>query len=169
MGPAIQRRVSFTGEHISCLDPQRRLVLPKAWRQPDPEENVFTLMAPDKPCIHMLPPAMMERFYERLQARLLTEEDGLIDAGSLGRMAADIACDKQGRFALTSELMAHAGIEDRVVMVGNFVSIAIWAPDVWAAHRKSLSEGNRAMREMLRQPDALAQAVQQALKPQAAP
>lgn len=159
--PSSRRRM-FTGEHAYRVDSQRRVALPKAWRG-EGEDASFMLLAPDEPCIHMMPQRMFDRVYDRMQEELLSNLGMFSVFSSIGSNAADVTCDKQGRFALPPELMKHAGITESVVLVGGFVTISIWDPEVWRTRRQTLAQANRALQSVFTKPDNLTKAFQQAM------
>ena len=43
----------------------------------------------------------------------------------LGSMAHSFGCDKQGRINLNDKLLAHAGMEKKAILVGNFSYFSI--------------------------------------------
>lgn len=163
MSPSGRRRRVYTGEHTCRLDKQRRVVLPKSWRGEDADANTFMLVAPPLPCIHMMPGAMFERAYERMEEALFANPEAIRSFGTAGSYAADVCCDKQGRISLTPELLAHARIDSSLVLVGGFVTISIWSPPVWAQMQQTLKEGNQALHKALSKPDNLTQAFEKVL------
>lgn len=48
------------------------------------------------------------------------------------------ALDSQGRIRLPDDFRQHAGLEDRLVVVGCFDSFELWHPDRWKRHAASL-------------------------------
>lgn len=163
MAATRRRRQVYTGEHSCRLDKQRRVVLPKSWRSEDPDANEFMLVAPELPCIHMMPAVMFDRAYERMEEELFANPAAIVSFGTAGGYASHVSCDKQGRMSLTQELLDHAGIDGDLVMVGGFVTVSIWAPAIWDDMRQSLKEGNQALQKALSKPDNLTQAFQKAL------
>ncbi|MBN2448753.1 MAG: hypothetical protein JXR77_00105 [Lentisphaeria bacterium] len=155
MASGSQGRRIFTGEHVYSVDSQRRIALPRSWRGEEESANQFLLIPSDDPCIHMVPMALCGRVLDRMEEAIFVMPDGLRLFGSAGARAANGQCDRQGRLALPSHLLEHARITDRVVMVGNFVTIAVWSPAVWEEARRPASEGSRALRSAFVRPEAL--------------
>ena len=154
----------FTGEHAYRVDSQRRLALPTAWRGAGEGERAFMLLAHEQPCIEMMPLAMFEKKLPQLEEEFQRNPDALVSMGSLAASAAAVVVDRQGRFALTSALMAHAEITDRVLLVGTFLTIALWAPEVWEKRRESAAKGRQVYRLAANRPDGLGQAFRRAIK-----
>jgi MraZ protein len=153
-----QARRLFTGEHAYRMDSQRRITLPTAWRGEDEEERSFMLLTHEQPCIQMLPLALFEKLLPRLEEELLRSPDALVSANSLAGSAAGVVVDRQGRFALPATLLTHAQITDRVVLVGGFLTIALWAPEVWEAKRETAAKASRVLRAAAARTDDLGQA-----------
>ena len=149
-----QARRLFTGEHAYRVDAQRRIALPTAWRGSTDAERAFMLLTHEQPCIQMMPMAMFEKLLPRLEEELLGNPGALVPAGSAGAPAAEVLVDRQGRFALTTDLMVHAGITDRVVMVGTFLTIALWSPEQWETVREAPAKANRVLRAAAARPEA---------------
>ena len=63
--------------------------------------------------------------------------------------AHSFGCDKQGRINLNDKLIAHAQIEGKAVLVGNFLAFAIWSEKRYKS-RQDADERNifDAMREL---------------------
>ena len=154
----------FTGEHAYRVDSQRRIALPTAWRGESEGERAFMLLTHEQPCIQMMPLAMFEKMLPRLEEELLRNPDALVSTNSLAGPAASVVVDRQGRFALTSALMAHAQITDRVVLVGGFLTIALWAPEVWEKRRETAVKANRVLRAAAPPTDDLGQAFRRAMR-----
>lgn len=164
MVAAGQTRRLFTGEHAYRLDSQRRIALPTAWRGESEEERAFMLLTHEQPCIQMMPMALFEKMLPRLEEELLRNPDALVSTNSLAGAAAAVVVDRQGRFALTPALLAHAQITDRVVLLGGFLTIALWAPEVWEKRRETAAKANRVLRAAAIPPDNLGQAFRRAME-----
>lgn len=58
--------------------------------------------------------------------------------------ATECECDGQGRLLIPPELRDYAGIEKKLVLLGQGNKLEIWSEDVWTLHRTSLIDGDRA-------------------------
>lgn len=159
-----QGRRLFTGEHAYRVDAQRRVALPTAWRGESEGERAFMLLTHEQPCIQMMPLGMFEKMLPRLEEELLRNPAALVSSNSLAGPAAAVVVDRQGRFALTPALLAHAQITDRVVLVGGFLTIALWAPEVWEQRRETAAKANQVLRAAAARSDDLGQAFRRALR-----
>lgn len=163
MAGAVQKRRYFTGEHAYGVDSQRRIALPAAWRGGPDDERAFMLLPHELPCIHMMPRAMFDKLAPRLEEELFRNPLAVVSLGSLAGASAEVLVDTQGRFVLPPGLMAHAGITDRVVMVGTAFTIMLWAPEAWAARRESAAQASRVIPAAAARPEPLGQAFRNAL------
>jgi len=163
MASVSQTRRYYTGEHSYGVDAQRRIALPAAWRGASDSDRAFMLLPHEQPCIHMMPRALFDKLAPRLEEELLANPLAVVALGSLAGASAEVVVDKQGRFALTPALMAHAGITDRVLMVGTAFSITLWSPEVWEARRQGGAEASRVIPAAAVRPDRLGQAFRDAM------
>lgn len=158
-----RKRRYYTGEHAYSVDSQRRIALPAAWRGEDEDERAFMLVPHEQPCIHMIPRATFDKMAPRLEEELFRNPDALVTMGSLGGYSSEVIVDKQGRFALSSALMEHAQIKDRVLMVGTTFTIALWSPEVWAARRETPVQASRVIPAAAARPEPIGQALRSAM------
>ncbi len=161
--PGLNRRL-FTGEHVYRLDAQRRIALPAAWRGKTQADREFMLLPHEQPCIQMMPMRMFEKLLPRLEEELLRNAEALVATGSSAIMAAPVLVDRQGRFSLTTAQLDYARVTDRVLLVGNYLTIALWSPEVWERVRQAPAEANRMLRSAAaRSDDDLGPALRRAL------
>jgi|GEM_PF-1635132 len=158
-----QSRRLFTGEHAYRLDSQRRIALPTAWRGKSDSERSFMLLPHEQPCIQMWPMPLFEKLLPRLEEELLRSADALVAAGSTATLAAETLVDRQGRFSLTSAQLAYARITDRVVLMGGYLTIALWSPELWEATRQAPAAANQMLRSAAARTDDLGQAFRRAM------
>ena len=86
--------------------------------------------------------------FEAFTDRILGSRDPLSEEyRGLSRFYAgnsfDSELDSAGRVMLNPKLMAHAGIEKDVVVVGNIDHLEVWDRKAWADHQRELDEGVR--------------------------
>jgi len=79
----------------------------------------------------VLPPAEVEKLYEKVAEKALTDRDAQDAFARFFAQTLSFSFDKQGRFGLAAELLTHAGIRKDAVLVGSLTKFAIWAPDRW--------------------------------------
>ncbi len=121
--------LSGTFEH--ALDPKRRITIPSVWREVMGSPAYLYVMAdPHDPCLTIVPPAALQTRLQRLRQQPLFD-DGLSEA--LRDFFADaeyLSVDVQGRIRIGDDLLAHAQLEEAVLLRGLGVRIQVWAPKV---------------------------------------
>jgi DNA-binding transcriptional regulator/RsmH inhibitor MraZ len=79
-------------------------------------------------------------------------------------MAQEVLCDNQGRFALSPRLMSHAGIADKVLLLGSVTTIQVWEPGMWQAQRMDSELGLKVMKALQERPDDFTEVFRRAIK-----
>jgi len=128
---SVPARIRYVGKHQRSLDAKNRLTIPSKWRFEGDTDDVYLALPDPSGCIVVMPPAQVDKLYEDVESRKLSDEDaqGLLD--KLMSQAASFGCDKQGRIHIPEELLRHAGIEREAIVVGRLVNFRIWSPDRW--------------------------------------
>ena len=49
-------------------------------------------------------------------------------------------CDKQGRIQIGQQLAAHAGLKDKVALVGSVSMILLYSPEAWSRMQQENGE-----------------------------
>lgn len=116
--------------------------MPKAWRLPtDDDETLFYLIPDSATSISIISSEDYELLAEMLrEVPDLTDEEANIRA-SAAALSQAVQLDKQGRFALTQELMEHAALTDKVIFVGSFINGRIVSPENWSEQRTTSAAG----------------------------
>ena len=138
----------FLGEFTHALDSKGRVTIPSKWRIPGGENTYLALPNPGG-YITVYPPKMVSRLEEKVATASLSDVRAQALMMELFSKAHSFGCDKQGRINLNDKLLAHAGINGKAVLVGNFSAFAIWSVD---RYTKRPAEDERnifdAMREL---------------------
>ena len=79
----------------------------------------------------VLPPAEVDKLYEKVSQKALTDRDAQDAFQRFFSESFTFTFDKQGRIGLTDELRQHAGISKDAVLVGSFNKFAIYSPEKW--------------------------------------
>ena len=82
-----------------------------------------------------MPAEMFAETLAQFRRVSFASREAMTALASLGSRSAEISCDKQGRFAIPAKLLAHAGIEDKTLLVGTGSLIQIWQPERWEVER----------------------------------
>jgi len=155
----------FFGKHEYNVDAQRRFAVPKAWRHGDPERDQFVLMPAPFKTLQLMPLPTFQEVLQKMRKKIsLANAKDFITFGSIGSKTEKVVCDRQGRIALPPAHMAEAGITDRVVLVGAWERIQVWAPAAWEAAQMPSDEWLRAFEDIENRPDDFAEAIRKAVR-----
>jgi MraZ protein len=121
----------YTGHFRHSLDDKNRLTIPSGWRVAHTEEDDFIALPHPDGYIAVLPPAEVDRLYEKAAAKNLSDSEAQDVLTQLFAHAQTLRFDKQGRIGLTPELLNHAAIKKDAVLAGSLSKFAIWSPEQW--------------------------------------
>jgi MraZ protein len=115
----------FIGKHDRSLDDKGRLVLPSAFRS-DVGDAGGAVLAPWDRCLALWTKAkfmdVMEQLIEKVKAGEADDEIVRLFQSD----AVPVQLDGQGRFVVSEELRAYAGIDRDVKVIGQTNRIEIW-------------------------------------------
>ena len=124
----------FLGEDEHTLDEQLRVSSPAAWRGCS---RFVLLPAKDHASQMMTVDTFREMVLDKTKKLSLGNVSDARNLARLGSRAQECACDKQGRIQLSPQLAAHAGLKDKVALVGSVSMILLYPPENWNAMRDS--------------------------------
>ena len=154
----------FLGEHLFAVDSQRRLALPKSWRKADAGGNHFFLLPGRERSLQLVPAAIFGELLQKLRKVSFADAQAAGAMATVGSMAQDASCDKQGRFSLTPKLMEHAGITDKALLLGAVTTIQIWEPSRWEAQRMDSDTGLNVLQAVQERADDLTEVFRRAVR-----
>jgi len=154
----------FLGEHEYAVDAQRRVALPSPWRRPEPGRNRFVLLPGRDKSLQLVPAPMFQELLQKLRKVSFADAKASIALATIGAMAQEVVCDRQGRFALSPKLLEYAGIRDKVVLLGAVTAIQIWEPNSWARRRIDSEAGLDALQALQERPDDITEALRRVVK-----
>jgi MraZ protein len=124
--PNIKSEELFVGSFHHSLDLKRRLIIPSSWRSMLGESSrLYVFPHPDKPCLFFYTLSEMNRRLAKLR------DAGAVDANdeqairSMTASADALSVDAQGRVRIKDELLAHAEVDSKVVLVGTMTRIEL--------------------------------------------
>lgn len=123
------RAVQYVGEFTHNLDPRNRVTIPSPWRVEGDDGNYYMAWPHPEGCIAVYPPAMQRRFLERAESIRQSDTKGQELLRRFFGKGHQFGCDKQGRVLLPEALIAHAGVEKGVVLVGLGNNFQIWSAE----------------------------------------
>jgi len=121
----------YTGLFRHTLDDKSRLTIPSAWRYAHEESDTFLATPHPDGYIAVLPPAEVEKLYEKVAQKALTDRDAQEAFARFFALTLAFTFDKQGRFGVDGDLLKHADIRKDAVLVGSLTKFAIWSPSRW--------------------------------------
>lgn len=120
----------FRGTYQHTLDAKHRLTVPARFRE-EFEDGLVAVRGID-PCVELWRPAEYEAHVEQATSNLQTMSPELrMTLRLMHGSAFDTNVDKVGRVGLTGALLAHAGLEKDVVLVGTGRCLELWDRTRW--------------------------------------
>lgn len=135
-------RASYTDRFEHTLDEKRRLTIPSEWRDEGYEQQLFVFPSKDG-CLKVYPNTWLGALQERI-AHLPVSDPGRKQIEAVAGMAQKLVWDAQGRVRVKDSLLAHAGVDRAVQMVGALDHFEIWEP----GRRESLVPAGATLEEM---------------------
>lgn len=119
----------FVGNFTHMLDPKRRLTIPSEWRvQVGLPASVYVLPDFHQRCLNVYPAGEMSRKLEALRRYPMADEKARRFSRVLGGNSELLPWDVQGRIRIKDELLAFAGLTDKVILVGALDRFELWSP-----------------------------------------
>ena len=143
--------MAFRGHFDYSLDAKNRLTVPTKFRANF--SSGIVLAKGLEPCITVWVP---EEFDNWTNSFLSNLNPVSAERRKLTRFFAgssfDVELDSAGRVTLNAPLLAHAGIEKEVVMVGNLDHLEVWDRKTWESDQKQLADEIVGIAESLGHP-----------------
>jgi len=123
----------FTGEFVHSLDPKKRLTIPSEWREMvGPPHKFYVLPSIESRSVALYRVPDFMRKINRLREHSIADPKARQMARILGSRSAVLGWDAAGRIRIKDELLAEAGLEHKVALVGALDRIELWNPDEWS-------------------------------------
>jgi MraZ protein len=143
--------MAFRGHFDYSLDAKNRLTVPTKFRANF--SSGIVLAKGLEPCITVWVP---EEFDNWTNSFLSNLNPVSAERRKLTRFFAgssfDVELDSAGRVTLNAPLLAHAGIEKEVVMVGNLDHLEVWDRKTWESDQRQLADEIVGIAESLGHP-----------------
>ena len=124
----------FRGAHAINLDDKGRLAIPTKFRallQADCEGQLVCTIDLKDPCLLLYPLSEWQEVEQKLsQLSNMVEAERRVKRILLGS-AMECQLDKNGRILLSSPLRAHAGLNKKLMVVGQLNKCELWDEDTW--------------------------------------
>jgi MraZ protein len=129
----------FRGAHAINLDDKGRLAIPTKFRallQADCDGQLVCTIDLKDPCLLLYPLSEWQEVEHKLsQLSNMVDVERRVKRILLGS-AMECQLDKNGRILLSSPLRAHAGLNKKLMLVGQINKFELWDEDVWNAQLK---------------------------------
>lgn len=138
------------GEHLHTIDDKSRVSLPSKFRK---EMGSTVVIAPGiDSCLFIFTLKGWKEFAERLSkpdsSSVLQSDNRNFNRIIFGR-AAEVEVDSIGRILIPTHLSEHAGLSDKVAIIGVLNRVEVWDEKVWSQYRKSVEKKTDALAEKL--------------------
>ena len=123
--------MAFRGHFDQTLDAKNRLNVPAKLR-PAFSDGVVLMKSHDAACIAIFTPEGFESFSDKFLPKLnpMSPEYQKLTR-FLSGSSFDMELDSGGRVTLNAVLLAHAGVEKDVVLIGAHDRLELWAREQW--------------------------------------
>ena len=120
----------FVGSFHHSLDPKRRLIIPSDWRSMMGETpRLYVFPHPERKCLYLYTLAEMNRRLRQLRGAGGVDAQDEQAIRSMTAAADALSVDVQGRVRIKDELLAHAEVQSKVVLVGTLTRIELWSEE----------------------------------------
>ena len=117
----------FLDTFTHSLDAQCRVSLPSGWRSPGGMD--FVLFAIEDKSLALMPQKLFRTFLADAQKQVITNPAVRRVFSAVAGRAKPCRYDKQGRMALSREMLDSVGVKDQLTMIGSFSFIRLTAPE----------------------------------------
>lgn len=119
---------SFGGRYAHSLDLKKRLTIPIEWREVLGQQKTLCVL-PDfcERCLRVFPLREMSRRLDVLRKSSLLDTRARQFVREIAGRMQQISWDAQGRVRLADALLAHAGLDVEVVLIGAADTFEIWS------------------------------------------
>ena len=123
---------TFTGEYSYALDAKGRVNIPAKFRNVLTADNgqSFVITRGMDPCVWVYPIIVWQSIEDELRKLSSLSQVNRSFVRSTVRYASSVQYDKQGRIALSSNLIQYGDLRKEVLILGMVNKIEIWNPDI---------------------------------------
>ena len=123
---------TFTGEYSYALDAKGRVNIPAKFRNVLTADNgqSFVITRGMDPCVWVYPIIVWQSIEDELRKLSSLSQVNRSFVRSTVRYASSVQYDKQGRIALSSNLIQYGDLRKEVLILGMVNKIEIWNPNI---------------------------------------
>jgi MraZ protein len=142
----------FTGRYDSKLDSKGRLVLPSKFKSQLPEEGGHELVIQKgiEPYLSIYPLLEFRKLVSKVSGLSEFNEENRQVRLAFFSSIASVELDDNGRLLIPKNMLAHAGLQKEVVLIGMNNLIVVWEPVLFEKHLlKDQQEYSKLMQKNL--------------------
>ena len=134
----------YSGRFEHTLDDKNRLTIPSLWRWVHTDTETFLAIPHPDGYIAVLPPARVGKLLAQVSEMKLSDREAQAVKAKIFSEALSFTFDKQGRFGVTPDLLAHAGIKDggEARLIGMGDTFNIMTPARWTQFKRATAGEN---------------------------
>lgn len=130
----------FRGINVLNIEAKGRFAMPTRYREQLDKETLIATIDTEERCLLLYP----VKAWEEIEAKLAKLPSFDPQARRVQRLlighATECEFDGQGRLLIPTELREYAGIEKKIVLLGQSNKFEIWSEEVWQARRTTWIE-----------------------------
>ena len=133
---------TFTGEFSYSLDNKGRLNIPAKFRNvlSKKNKNSFVITKGMDPCIWIYPVVVWQNIEDELKKLSSLSRVNRSFVRSTVRYTSAVKYDKQGRIAISQNLIDYAKLKKEVLIIGMVNKIEVWNPNLLLNAEKEFNE-----------------------------
>ncbi len=133
---------TFTGEFSYSLDSKGRLNIPAKFRNvlSKKNKNSFVITKGMDPCIWIYPVIVWQNIEDELKKLSSLSRVNRSFVRSTVRYTSAVKYDKQGRIAISQNLIDYAKLKKEVLIIGMVNKIEVWNPNLLSNAEKEFNE-----------------------------
>ena len=142
----------FTGRYDSKLDSKGRLVLPSKFKSQLPEDGGHELVIQKgiEPYLSIYPLLEFRKLVSKVSGLSEFNEENRQVRLAFFSSIASVELDDNGRLLIPKNMLAHAGLQKEVVLIGMNNLIVVWEPVLFEKHLlKDQQEYSKLMQKNL--------------------
>jgi MraZ protein len=132
------------GEETYSMDNKGRVSIPlnirKALAASTEPNETFTVIRGMNGCINAYPQSKWKKYQERIDKLNLFDEKNLLFLRAFLRWKQELTLDEQNRIILPKNLIEHAKIQNKVLVIGVNDHIEFWNPELFENYMNELEK-----------------------------
>ena len=143
----LQIRLMVIGEYIHTLDEKNRLSLPAKFRK-EMGKKLIIVPGFDK-SLFLFTVAEWQKRSARLAESSMFQSNNRSVARFLFGRAVETDVDASGRILIPDLLKAHAGLKQKIALIGVHNRVELWDEKTWDTYKKQVEQNADALAEQL--------------------